>query len=136
MQIEINERISKSCVVHCVRTGKKRCDMSVQETEEETFLHICSFPPMNVLLYVATHLDVLECDTNTNLYKRTVFVEDHCETFPFHFFTILQRKEWFLQKEHLLQKWGKQVISGWATTTKPFQMCKKLTRRTGFILFL
>lgn len=60
--------------------------MSVQETEEETFLHICSFPPMDVFLYVQTHLDVLDRNTNTTLYERTVCVEDHCETFPFFFF--------------------------------------------------
>lgn len=59
--------------------------MPVHETEEETFLHICSFPPMDIFLYVETHLDVLERNTNTTLYNRTVFVEDHCETFPFFF---------------------------------------------------
>ncbi|XP_029284881.1 thrombopoietin receptor [Cottoperca gobio] len=56
---------------------EKRCEMSVQKTEEGTFLHICSFPESDVLLFVETHLEVVEHDTNTSLYRRTVSVEDH-----------------------------------------------------------
>ncbi|XP_059197634.1 thrombopoietin receptor [Centropristis striata] len=57
--------------------GKKRCDLSVQTTKEGTFLHICSFPGMYVFSYVELHLEVVEHDTNTSLYNRTVSVEDH-----------------------------------------------------------
>lgn len=60
--------------------------MSVQRTVEGTFLHICSFPGMDVFLYVETHLDVVERNTNTSLYNRTVSVEDHCKTSFFFFF--------------------------------------------------
>lgn len=56
--------------------------MSVQKTKEETFLHTCAFPLMDILLYVETHLDVV--DGNSSLYRRTVSVEDHCETFLSH----------------------------------------------------
>lgn len=56
--------------------------MSVQKIKEETFLHICAFPLMDILLYVETHLDVV--DGNRSLYRRTVSVEDHCETFLSH----------------------------------------------------
>ncbi|XP_020489416.2 thrombopoietin receptor [Labrus bergylta] len=57
---------------------QRTCEMSVQRTdEEETVLHICSFPETDVFVYVATHLEVVERDTNTSLFNRTVSVEDH-----------------------------------------------------------
>ncbi|KAM7409783.1 hypothetical protein PAMA_001329 [Pampus argenteus] len=66
---------------------EKRCDMSVQRTDEGTFLHICSFPDSDVFLYEGIHLKVVERNTNTNnntntntnttLCSRTVSVEDH-----------------------------------------------------------
>ncbi|XP_032381039.1 thrombopoietin receptor [Etheostoma spectabile] len=56
---------------------EKMCEMSVQRTEEGTFLHICSFPTSDVSLFVAIHLEVVEPKTNTVLYNRTVSVEDH-----------------------------------------------------------
>ena len=69
--------------------------MSVQKIEVATFLHICSFPESDVLSFVETHLEVVERDTNTSLYRRTVSVEDHCKTFPFaiQFFLGGGRKE-------------------------------------------
>ncbi|KAI3368548.1 hypothetical protein L3Q82_025558 [Scortum barcoo] len=57
--------------------GEKRCEMSVQRTEEGSFLHICSFPASDVFVYVETYLKVVERSTNTSLYSRTVFVEQH-----------------------------------------------------------
>ncbi|XP_076582430.1 thrombopoietin receptor [Chaetodon auriga] len=54
-----------------------RCEMSVQKAEEGTFFHVCAFPDLHVLLFVETHLEVVEHNTNTSLYKRTVFMEDH-----------------------------------------------------------
>lgn len=69
------------CVLSVLVTRKKkrRCGMSVQKIKEQTFLHTCAFPLMDILLYVETHLDVV--DGNSSLYRRTVSVEDHCETF-------------------------------------------------------
>lgn len=55
--------------------------MSVQRTIEGTFRHICSFPAMDIFLYVEIHLDVMERNANTSFYKRTVSVEDHCKMF-------------------------------------------------------
>ncbi|KAM3876191.1 thrombopoietin receptor [Diretmus argenteus] len=55
---------------------EQRCDVSIQRTEEGTFLHVCPFPPSDVLLYVLTHLKVVEPRTNTTLYTRSVSVED------------------------------------------------------------
>ncbi|XP_035508878.1 thrombopoietin receptor [Morone saxatilis] len=59
-----------------IRT-EERCSMSVQRTEEGTFLHICSFPSSDVLLFVGIHLKVVERNTNTTLYERDVSVEDN-----------------------------------------------------------
>uniref|UniRef100_A0A7N8X7C5 MPL proto-oncogene, thrombopoietin receptor n=1 Tax=Mastacembelus armatus TaxID=205130 RepID=A0A7N8X7C5_9TELE len=53
-----------------------RCHMSVEGTEEGTFLHVCSFPYTDVYIFVETPLVVVD-NTNTSLYKRTVSVEDH-----------------------------------------------------------
>ncbi|KAM9849257.1 thrombopoietin receptor [Aulostomus maculatus] len=55
---------------------EKGCDMSAQRTEEGTFLHICSFPYLDVVLYVETHIRVVERSTNNSLYSRIVSVED------------------------------------------------------------
>ncbi|XP_023141035.2 thrombopoietin receptor isoform X1 [Amphiprion ocellaris] len=55
----------------------KSCNMSVRRTEEGTFLHICSFPYSDVMLYVDIYLKVLEHATKTSLYNRTVNIEDH-----------------------------------------------------------
>ncbi|XP_044056902.1 thrombopoietin receptor [Siniperca chuatsi] len=60
----------------------KRCEMSVQRTEEGTFLHICSFPASDVLLHVDICLKVVERNTNIILYNRTVSVEDHFLLYP------------------------------------------------------
>ncbi|XP_008297767.1 thrombopoietin receptor isoform X2 [Stegastes partitus] len=59
------------------RESTESCEMSVQRTEEGTFLHICSFPGSHVWLFVNIHLKVLERTTNTSLYSRTVSIEDH-----------------------------------------------------------
>ncbi|XP_070688574.1 thrombopoietin receptor [Pempheris klunzingeri] len=57
--------------------GQNRCEMSVQTTEEGTFLHIRSFPDSDVLFHVDIYLEVVEHNTNTSLYNRTVYVEDN-----------------------------------------------------------
>nr|XP_046246833.1 thrombopoietin receptor isoform X2 [Scatophagus argus] len=56
---------------------EKRCELSVERTEEGTFLHICSFPDSDVLFFIDIHLKVVEGNGNT-LYERTVCVEDNC----------------------------------------------------------
>ncbi|KAK2908141.1 thrombopoietin receptor isoform X2 [Channa argus] len=58
-------------------TSEKRCAMSVRGTDEGTLLHICSFPPTDVLIYVDIRLKVVERNTYISLYNRTVCVEDH-----------------------------------------------------------
>uniref|UniRef100_A0A3Q0RQI9 MPL proto-oncogene, thrombopoietin receptor n=1 Tax=Amphilophus citrinellus TaxID=61819 RepID=A0A3Q0RQI9_AMPCI len=55
----------------------KRCEISVQRTEEGTFLHICSIPEGDILLYFEIYLEVTEPITNTTLYNRTLFVHKH-----------------------------------------------------------
>uniref|UniRef100_A0A8C2XRJ1 MPL proto-oncogene, thrombopoietin receptor n=1 Tax=Cyclopterus lumpus TaxID=8103 RepID=A0A8C2XRJ1_CYCLU len=57
--------------------GEKRCEMSVQTTEVGNSLHICSFPGSDVFSFVEIHLEVVERNTNTSLYSRTVCVEEH-----------------------------------------------------------
>ncbi|XP_054645328.1 thrombopoietin receptor isoform X2 [Dunckerocampus dactyliophorus] len=56
---------------------KKKCPMSTQRTTEGTFLHICSFPYLDVVTYVDTHIQVVEHNTNNSICIRTVSVEDH-----------------------------------------------------------
>lgn len=55
--------------------------MSVQRTEEDTFLHICSFSRHDIFLFVETYLEVVKRNTNTSLYKRQVHVENHGKAF-------------------------------------------------------
>ncbi|KAG7513832.1 thrombopoietin receptor [Solea senegalensis] len=56
---------------------RRRGDMTVQRSEEGTFLHIYSFPAVDVLLFLETQLDVVLHSTNVSLCSRTVSVEDH-----------------------------------------------------------
>nr|AAR25685.1 class I helical cytokine receptor number 22 [Tetraodon nigroviridis] len=57
--------------------GTEMCELFVRKTDEGTLLHICSFPEVDVHLFVEIHLEVGERGTNTSLYNRTVCVEDH-----------------------------------------------------------
>lgn len=62
--------------------------MSVQRTEEGTFLQICSFPDEDVFLYVEMPLKVVERNSNISLYNRTVNVEDNSKTLLVTIFTF------------------------------------------------
>ncbi|XP_041704509.2 thrombopoietin receptor [Coregonus clupeaformis] len=56
---------------------EKRCNLTLQRTEERgAVLHVCSFPPSDVFLFIFTHIRVLESSSNYTLYARTVSVED------------------------------------------------------------
>lgn len=55
---------------------EKRCDLKQQTYEEKKVLHICTFPSSDVFMYVEMHLGVIDRDTNTTIYNRTVSVED------------------------------------------------------------
>ncbi|XP_061739635.1 thrombopoietin receptor isoform X1 [Nerophis ophidion] len=59
------------------RPREKRCDLSIQRTTEGTFLHICSFPYLDVVTYVDIHLKMVEQNTNITICSRTISVEDH-----------------------------------------------------------
>ncbi|XP_041863161.1 thrombopoietin receptor [Melanotaenia boesemani] len=55
----------------------KRCEMSVQRTEEGNFLHICLFPSSDVYTYTEINIQVVECTSNISTYSRSVYVEEH-----------------------------------------------------------
>ncbi|XP_077573342.1 thrombopoietin receptor isoform X2 [Stigmatopora nigra] len=59
------------------RSGEKRCDLLTQRTKQGMFLHICSFPYLDVVSYVDIHLHVVERISNTSICSRIVSVEDH-----------------------------------------------------------
>lgn len=61
----------------------KRCELFTQKTDRGTLLHVCSFPAVDVVLYVEMDLEVVERSTNTYLYNRTVCVEDQCKKCSF-----------------------------------------------------
>lgn len=46
------------------------------QTHEKKDLHICIFPSSDVYTFVEMHLRVIDRDTNTTVYNRTVCVED------------------------------------------------------------
>ncbi|XP_029002999.1 thrombopoietin receptor [Betta splendens] len=58
-------------------SSERRCAMSVQRTEEGTFLNICSFPEDDVFVFERIPLEVVERETNTILHRRNVSVEEH-----------------------------------------------------------
>ncbi|XP_058634539.1 thrombopoietin receptor isoform X2 [Onychostoma macrolepis] len=61
---------------------EKRCDVKQQTYEENKVLHICTFPSSDVFMYVKMHLRVIDRDTNTTIYNRTVSVEDQLFLYP------------------------------------------------------
>uniref|UniRef100_A0A8C7ZU08 Fibronectin type-III domain-containing protein n=1 Tax=Oryzias sinensis TaxID=183150 RepID=A0A8C7ZU08_9TELE len=56
-------------------SNPSKCAMSVQRTQNGSFLHICSFS--DVYVYVKMDIKVVEPANNTILYNRTVCVEDN-----------------------------------------------------------
>ncbi|XP_067315971.1 thrombopoietin receptor [Pseudorasbora parva] len=60
---------------------EKRCDVK-QQIYEKTNLHICTFPSSDVFMYVDTDLRVIDRDTNTTVYNRTVNVENQLLLYP------------------------------------------------------
>ncbi|KAG7242323.1 hypothetical protein INR49_023999 [Caranx melampygus] len=64
--------------------------MSIQRPEEGTFLHIYSFPSSDVFMYEPVTLEVVEHNTNTTLYYKTVYVEEHFLFEPSHNVTLHQ----------------------------------------------
>uniref|UniRef100_A0A8C6T992 Fibronectin type-III domain-containing protein n=1 Tax=Neogobius melanostomus TaxID=47308 RepID=A0A8C6T992_9GOBI len=60
---------------HC--DGRTRCEIQVQRSDDEGFLHICSFPQSDIFLFDDIPLEVLDRAKNRSLYSRTVTVEDN-----------------------------------------------------------
>ncbi|XP_037624774.1 thrombopoietin receptor isoform X2 [Sebastes umbrosus] len=87
----------------------EKYEMSVQRTEEGTFLHFYSFPTTDVFMYVETHLEVVEHNTNTSLYNRTVSVEDHVLLDP-PFSVSLHQND---QAGQLKVSWHTKVSKNW-----------------------
>lgn len=48
----------------------------IHQIYEKKDLHICTFPSSDVYMFVEMHLRVIDRDTNTTVYDRTVCVED------------------------------------------------------------
>ncbi|KAF5897031.1 thrombopoietin receptor, partial [Clarias magur] len=61
---------------------ERRCNIMQQETAERKILHICSFPPSNVFIFSWMDVRVVDKDTNTTVYSRTLNVEDNCLFYP------------------------------------------------------
>ncbi|CAK6971379.1 thrombopoietin receptor [Scomber scombrus] len=95
--------------LYMLDTDYKRCDMSVQSTEEGTFLNICSFPPSDVYLSVDIHLKVVERNTNSILYNRIVSVEDHLLLDPPFNVSLLQND----QAGQLQVSWHTKLSKYW-----------------------
>ncbi|KAM6962431.1 thrombopoietin receptor [Aplochiton taeniatus] len=55
---------------------EKKCNTTTWRTEEGTFLHVCSFDPYDVYLYIPIHIRVLDGSTNATVYQREANVED------------------------------------------------------------
>ncbi|XP_043098720.1 thrombopoietin receptor isoform X2 [Puntigrus tetrazona] len=65
------------------RSSKEKiCDVKQQSYEEKKVLNICTFPSIDVFTYVEMLLRVIDRDTNTTIYNRTVSVEDQLFLYP------------------------------------------------------
>ncbi|XP_030646997.1 thrombopoietin receptor [Chanos chanos] len=62
---------------------ERQCNLTQQEgSERGTVLHVCSFHPESIFLYVPTHISVVDTRNNETAYKRSVNVEDHLLLHP------------------------------------------------------
>ncbi|XP_029988645.1 thrombopoietin receptor isoform X2 [Sphaeramia orbicularis] len=57
--------------------SRRKCNTSVQRTREGTFLHICSFPRSEIMLFVDILLNVVDRNSSAILFNRKVYVEDN-----------------------------------------------------------
>ncbi|KAB5584358.1 hypothetical protein PHYPO_G00106520 [Pangasianodon hypophthalmus] len=62
--------------------SESRCNTSQQETAEGKILHFCFFPPSDIFIFAYTHVKVVDKDTNTSVYTRTLSVEDNRLFYP------------------------------------------------------
>ncbi|CAM4625561.1 unnamed protein product [Leuciscus chuanchicus] len=67
--------------LYIINKKEERCDVK-QQIYEEKDLYICPFPPSDVLTHIDTQIIVMDRDTNTTVYKRTVSVEDQQLLYP------------------------------------------------------
>ncbi|MGH0123850.1 UNVERIFIED_CONTAM: hypothetical protein FKN15_063400 [Acipenser sinensis] len=58
------------------REEEKKCTLTHQRVDPDTGLHVCSFPPEDVYLFVEAHIKVTESGTNKPVYERVVNVEN------------------------------------------------------------
>ncbi|XP_010870641.1 thrombopoietin receptor isoform X2 [Esox lucius] len=71
-----DQKKEKRCNVTVQRTGEEEEGEEVEEEEKKTVLHICFFPPSDVILYILTHIRVVERSSNHTLHSRNVSIED------------------------------------------------------------
>ncbi|RXM93358.1 Erythropoietin receptor [Acipenser ruthenus] len=58
------------------REEEKKCTLTHQRVDPDTGLHVCSFPPEDVYLFVEAQIKVTESGTNEPVYERVVNVEN------------------------------------------------------------
>ncbi|XP_056115367.1 thrombopoietin receptor [Rhinichthys klamathensis goyatoka] len=67
--------------LYIINQKEKRCDVK-QQIYEEKDLYVCTFPSSGVFLFIDTQLIVIDRDTNTTVYNRTVNVENQHLLYP------------------------------------------------------
>ncbi|XP_077054668.1 thrombopoietin receptor [Siphateles boraxobius] len=67
--------------LYIINQKENRCDVK-QQIYEEKDLYICTFPSSGVFLFIDTQLIVIDRDTNTTVYNRTVNVENQHLLYP------------------------------------------------------
>ncbi|XP_041133456.1 thrombopoietin receptor isoform X1 [Polyodon spathula] len=55
---------------------EKKCTLTHQSVDPATVLHVCSFPPEDVYLFVQAHIKVTESGTNNTVHERVLNVEN------------------------------------------------------------
>ncbi|XP_041133457.1 thrombopoietin receptor isoform X2 [Polyodon spathula] len=58
---------------------EKKCTLTHQSVDPATVLHVCSFPPEDVYLFVQAHIKVTESGTNNTVHERVLNVENQDE---------------------------------------------------------
>ncbi|XP_062411450.1 thrombopoietin receptor isoform X2 [Sardina pilchardus] len=56
--------------------SKSQCNLTQRTTSRGTVLHICSFPPSHVFLYIPIAITVVDALTNTTVFQREVNIEE------------------------------------------------------------
>lgn len=73
--LHLNTHSHSSMLFHFSDDIQAQCNLTQRTTVHGTVLHICSFPPEHVFLFIPIYLTVVDAHTNETVFERTTRVD-------------------------------------------------------------